>query len=52
MVDGRASDRVRKLVASPGWQQAKPEEAAEMLVPVLGRDYTAIRRTAGDRDQC
>jgi hypothetical protein len=49
LVDGRPSDRVKKLAQERGWQQVKPEELAEKLVPVLGRDGTAIRRAPDDK---
>jgi hypothetical protein len=49
LVDGRPSDRAEKLAKQPGWQQLKPEEAVDVLVPVLGRDGTAIRRAPGDK---
>ena len=49
LVDGRPSDRVKKLAQERGWRHVKPEELAEKLVPVLGRDGTAIRRAAGDK---
>jgi len=49
LVDGRPSDRGPVLAKQPGWKQVEPEALAEKLVPVLGRDRTAIRRAALDK---
>ncbi len=49
LVDGRPSDRGPVLAKQPGWKQVEPEALAEKLVPVLGRDGTAIRRSPGDK---
>ena len=49
LVDARPSDRGAKLAQAPGYRQMKPEAVGPRLTPVLGDDFTAIRRTPGDR---
>lgn len=49
LVDARPSDRGAKLAKQPGWKPVEPDAVAEKLIPVLGRDRTAIRRAAADK---
>ncbi len=49
LVDARPSDRGTKLARALGYRQMKPEDVGSRLTPVLGDDFTAIRRTLGDR---
>ena len=49
LVDGRPSERGPKLARALGYRQMKPDAVGPRLTPVLGADFTAIRRSPGDR---
>ncbi len=49
LVDGRSSDRGKKLADHAGWQQLEPAIVAEAIVPDLDQDGCVIHRAADDQ---